>query len=181
MPEPSRRKLTYAEYAHYPADGRRHEIVDGDHFVNPSPSTYHQTLSRRIQFQLYQAIELRGLGEVFNAPMDVELSEHDIVQPDLIVLSLDEVGRLVTPSRIRGVPSLLVEILSPASVAYDRVTKRAAYERVGLPQYWVVDPERHVVEDYRLEDARYLLAGEEAEAVSVRAFEGVSVDLTAVW
>jgi hypothetical protein len=53
----SKVKLGYREYTCFPDDGRRHEILDGEHFVNPAPETYHQTLSRRIQFQLYQQIE----------------------------------------------------------------------------------------------------------------------------
>jgi Uma2 family endonuclease len=79
-------RLGYPEYACFPEDGRRHEVIDGEHIVNPAPDMYHQRLSRRIQFQLYTQIELRGLGEVLNAPADLQLSEWDIVQPDLMVV-----------------------------------------------------------------------------------------------
>jgi hypothetical protein len=61
-------KLGYREYCCFPDDGRRHEIIDGDHYVNPAPSTYHQTVSRRLQHQLYTQIELTGRGVVYNAP-----------------------------------------------------------------------------------------------------------------
>ena len=83
---PLRGKLGYQEYACFPADGQRHEVVDGEHIVNPAPDTYHQTLSRRIQFQLYTQIELPGRGVVFDATTDLQLSHFDIVQPDLIVV-----------------------------------------------------------------------------------------------
>lgn len=81
-----RGRLGYREYVCFPDDGRRHEIIDGEHVVNPAPDTYHQTLSRRIQFQLYTQIELEQLGQIFDAPTDLQLSETDIVQPDLILV-----------------------------------------------------------------------------------------------
>ncbi len=94
-------KLGYREYVCFPEDGRRHEIIDGEHVVNPAPDIYHQTLSRRIQFQLYTQIELRGLGQVFNAPTDLQLSDSDIVQPDLIIV-LSRVRNIITPKKIKG-------------------------------------------------------------------------------
>ncbi len=69
-----RRKLTYQDYVCFPDDGKRHEVIDGDHFVNPAPGTYHQYVSRRLQFQLYTSIELADLGSVIYAPMDVQLT-----------------------------------------------------------------------------------------------------------
>ena len=82
----SKTKLTYEDYALLPDDGKIHEIIDGDHYMTPAPATYHQTLSRRIQFQLYRQIEEKDLGFVFDAPTDVQLSDIDIVQPDLLVI-----------------------------------------------------------------------------------------------
>ena len=67
-------KLTYEDLALFGDDGKIHEIIDGEHYVMTSPNLYHQRLSRRIHFQLYEQIELTGRGEVFNAPTDVELS-----------------------------------------------------------------------------------------------------------
>ena len=69
-----RTKLTYEDYVHFPDDGNRHEIIDGEHYMSPSPTTAHQDASRHIQFQLYRDIEERGLGRVYNAPMDLQLS-----------------------------------------------------------------------------------------------------------
>ncbi|MCP4511625.1 MAG: hypothetical protein GY826_35085, partial [Fuerstiella sp.] len=82
----SRTKLTYEHYAQYPEDGNRHEIIDGVHYMNPAPTPHHQKISRDIQFQLYSAVELQGLGEVMNAPIDVQFSNHDVVQPDIVVV-----------------------------------------------------------------------------------------------
>ena len=96
-------KLGYEEYVLFPNDGKRHEIIDGQHYMNPSPSTGHQSASKHLQYQLYQKIELAGLGVIFDAPTDVQLSDHDIVEPDLIVLREPSSAK-ITPSRIIGPP-----------------------------------------------------------------------------
>lgn len=101
-------KLDYSHYVCFPHDGKRHEIIDGEHYVNPAPSTYHQTVSRRIQFELYSKTELQQLGQVFNAPVDLQLGDHNIVQPDIVVvLAVHE--QIITPTKIKGIPDLIIE------------------------------------------------------------------------
>ncbi len=82
-------KFTYEDYVLIPNDGNRHEIIEGDHYMNPAPNAYHQSVSGRLQYQLYSRIELNKLGYVFNAPFDVQLDEFNIVQPDLVVVLND--------------------------------------------------------------------------------------------
>ncbi|MEM6780108.1 MAG: Uma2 family endonuclease [Planctomycetota bacterium] len=173
------RKLTYREYACYPDDVRRHEIIDGEHYVNPAPSTYHQDVSRLIQYQLMTQIELPGHGRVMNAPVDLEITPHDIVQPDLVVVMKDR--RIVTPSKIKGVPNLIVEILSPSSDQNDRVLKFSLFERTGVDEYWIVDPEEHVIEQHVLESGRYQMTKHEQEITSQRVVSTATVDLAKVW
>jgi Uma2 family endonuclease len=176
----SRTKLTYAEYERIPEDGKRHEVLDGEHHVNPAPGTYHQTVSRRIQFQLYEQIELTGRGQVFDAPIDLQLSDFDIVQPDLLVV-LEEKREIITPSRIQGVPDLVVEILSPSSTQTDRTLKKELYRRSAILEYWVVDPEEHVVEQYVIAREHYELAGTHSSEIVSRHLADVRVDLVKVW
>ncbi len=90
----------YAAYAAIPPDGKRHEVINGEHSVNPAPSLYHQELSRHIHFQLYTQIEIKGLGKVIDAPVDLQLSDNDIVQPDLVVV-LQERNNILTPTKIQ--------------------------------------------------------------------------------
>lgn len=176
----SRTKLTYADYCLLPEDGRRHEIIDGDHLVNPAPSLYHQTVSRRILFQLYSQVESAGRGQVFNAPCDLQLSPHDIVQPDLIVV-LEARRLILTPTKIKGVPDLVVEILSPSTAQTDRTLKLDLYQRSGIPEYWLVDPEEHVVEQRVLRGAAYELEGRCDAEIVWHGLPDVRVDLTKVW
>jgi len=174
-----RAKLGYAEYCCYPDDGRRHEIIDGDHYVNPAPSTYHQTVSRRLQHQLYTQIELQGRGVVYNAPVDVQLTDHDIVQPDLVVV-LAARTQMITPTKIKGVPDLVVEILSPSTASNDLALKRQLYERTGVAEYWIADPDNHTLTQLVLVDGRYAdrPVGDE---VRLSVLGGVSVRLAEVW
>lgn len=172
-----RTKLTYEEYKDFPDDGLRHEIIDGEHYVSPSPTNPHQSASRHIQFPLFQGIELEGRGLVIDAPMDLELGETDVVQPDLIVV-LSERRDIVLRNRLRGVPDLVVEILSPSTSERDQGLKRALYEQYRIPEYWVVDAEDRRVDRYTLTGDRYGEPEAHREAIS---FAGVEVDLKAVW
>ncbi|MFN7813048.1 MAG: Uma2 family endonuclease [Planctomycetia bacterium] len=175
---PPRAKLGYSEYCCFPDDGRRHEIIDGDHYMTPAPSTAHQTVSKRLQHQLYTQIELAGLGLVFNAPVDVQLTDHDIVQPDLVVV-LAARTRMITPTKINGVPDLIVEILSPSTAANDTSLKKQLYARTGVGEYWIADPDNQRLEQYRLVDGGYRL---EPATDPVAAFSGsLRVRLADVW
>ena len=147
--------------------------------MNPAPSLYHQTVSRRIQFQLYTEIELAELGQVFDAPVDVQLSEHDIVQPDLVIVSKQR-RHILTPTKIKGVPDLIVEILSPSDPDHDRKRKRTLYEHKLVPEYWIVDPEEHSILQLVLVDGVYQEQSHR-DAISMTIPPCISVDLTKVW
>ena len=153
LPSDSKIRLTYQDYVQYPDDGNRHEIIDGDHYMNPGPVPYHQALLRHIHFQLYSAIELTNLGEVVFAPIDVQFSNYDVVQPDLVVVLKD--NRIITTTKIKGVPDLVVEILSPSTASTDLTLKKQLYERAGVPEYWIADPDTKTIDQYILQGDRY--------------------------
>ena len=172
-------KLTYEHYVGIPNDGKRHEIIDGEHFVNPAPNLNHQTLSKRIQFQLYTQIELTNRGVIFNAPVDVQLTEFDIVQPDLVVVLEDNKSILTIP-KIDGVPDLVIEILSPSNPKHDRDLKKQLYLRVGVPEYWIVDPMNEAIEQYLLTNGKYVLQ-DVGEPIKLTIIDDVVVDTTGLW
>ena len=80
-------KFTYEDFLNFPADGKRHEIIDGEHLVTPSPNTRHQRLVGKLSFALANHLRNTGSGEVFVAPFDVVFSELDVVEPDLLYIS----------------------------------------------------------------------------------------------
>jgi Uma2 family endonuclease len=176
----SKTKFSYASYVLFPNDGKRHEILDGDHYMNPAPSPKHQTVSRQLLYELMTLIEKKGRGLVFNAPTDVELAPHDIVQPDLFVV-MSEQKRMVGSSKIKGVPTLIIEILSPSNPDYDRVLKMEVYERVGVPEFWIVDPEEMTIHQFVLAEGKYLLRCIATTTIQAVAIDQVEVDLNRVW
>lgn len=183
--ENSRTKLTYEDYVGFPDDLQRHEIIDGDHYVTPSPVSYHQLVSGDLFVGLYRPIQEAGRGKVISAPMDVLLSRVDIVQPDIIVI-LEGNTSIITEKNIQGAPDLVVEILSPSTSARDRNLKKALYERVGVREYWIVDLDNKRIEQFVMnDDGKYDDAGEHDSSgddkISARFVSGVTVDLTKVW
>jgi Uma2 family endonuclease len=147
-------KLTYEDYALLPEDGRRHEIIDGEHYVSSSPNTRHQRLVKRISRALYP-FEDAGLGEVFSSPFDVVLSVFDIVQPDVFFVTAAR-SHIVVEKNVQGAPDLVVEVLSPSNRAYDEQFKLEAYERLGIIEYWIVDPDESSVSVFRRSGNRFV-------------------------
>ena len=174
-----KRKLTYAEYELIPEDRNRHEIIDGEHYVSPAPNIYHQELAARLYELLRTMFGSTGKGRVLFAPVDVELTETDIVQPDLLVV-LAEHDSIVTRTRIIGSPDLVVEILSPSNPQADTVLKLEMYRRAGVGEYWIVDPDRRRVTVYaRSEESLTELESGHGEVTSPLA--GGSVSLKRIW
>jgi Uma2 family endonuclease len=142
---PGQGHWTYKEYAALPDDGRRYEIMDGVLLVTPSPRPSHQNVDASLTFYLFLHVNMAGLGRVFSAPLDVELTPKRVFQPDLLVLlnsSLDK----ITATHVVGAPDLVVEIASPGTAKYDRSSKYQAYAQAGVEEYWMVDTEMRSVE-----------------------------------
>ncbi|HEV7242746.1 MAG TPA: Uma2 family endonuclease [Thermoanaerobaculia bacterium] len=148
-------KLTYEDYAAIPDDGRRHEIIDGEHYVNPAPNFKHQVVLVRLVTALYQHVSDRRLGHVVPAPFDVILSEHDVVQPDIVFISHAR-AHLLTPANMQGAPDLLVEVLS-TNRSYDERVKYRLYEHAGILEYWIVNPFDDTIKAFRLANKKYAL------------------------
>ena len=147
-PGHSKTKLTYADYELFPDDGLRHEIIDGEHYVTVSPITRHQRISRELLYLIQAYLETHPIGEVFSAPFDVVMSFTDIVVPDLMYISNTR-AHLLTAKNLQGAPDLVVEILSPSTRPRDERLKRDLYERAGVDEYWLVDPDRDTMTIYR--------------------------------
>jgi len=148
-------KLTYDDFVLFPDDGKRHELIDGEHYVTASPNTKHQQVSMELGFLIRSWLEDHPIGRVFAAPFDTVLSNFDVVEPDLIYLSHERAAIIMTSVHLRGAPELLVEIGSPSTRQRDETIKRRLYERKGVDEYWFVDPELDVVRVYRREGERF--------------------------
>jgi Uma2 family endonuclease len=170
-------RLTYDDYLLFPEDGRRHEILDGEHYVTAAPYIRHQIVQQRLNFALSRIVEPAGLGQILSEPVDVLLSRHDIVQPDLLFIARERLG-ILTRRNVQGAPDLVVEILSSSSQRIDREIKREAYERAGVSEYWLVDPELDTVTVYRAGEAgATLLSARAADLLTTPLLPGFEARL----
>lgn len=127
-----------------PDDGSRYELVDGDLLVTPSPRPIHQLTVAALALRIGPYVNAHGLGALLIAPADLDFGAGQLLQPDLFV-----VRPLASPLRDWsqvGLPSLVIEVASPATARADRFTKRRHYQRFGVPAYWAVDPATRRVE-----------------------------------
>ena len=151
----TKHRWTYSDLVALPDDQLRHELIDGEHYVTPSPSTKHQRISGNLYYLIRAWLEDHPAGEVFYAPYDVVFSEFDVVEPDVLYLSHARAAEVLTPLHARGAPELVVEIASKGTRKRDETIKRRLYERAGVTEYWVVDPAIDVARVYRRAEAGF--------------------------
>jgi len=143
----STRKLTYDDFVNFPDDGQRHELIDGVHYVTPTPITKHQRVVMRLSTSLHNYLSANPIGEVFGVPLDVVMSRSDVVEPDVQVI-LREQQEILTEKNVQGTPAIVAEVLSPGTRRRDLGIKRDLYDRAGVREYWVLDPIRDTVTIY---------------------------------
>lgn len=136
----SSERLTAEEFLRIPEDGKRHELIDGVHYVTPSPNVWHQELVGRLYLSIGNFLaRRRHLGRVILSPMDVVLSDADVVEPDLLFIASEQ-GGIITEANVQGPPALAVEVLSPGTRQRDEKVKRRLFDDRGVREYWIVDP-----------------------------------------
>ncbi|HUR32373.1 MAG TPA: Uma2 family endonuclease [Vicinamibacterales bacterium] len=134
-------RLTWDDYALFPDDGKRHELIDGEHYVTPAPVRTHQVIVLNIASSIRSHLRAHPVGHVYVSPFDVILSNYDVVQPDVLYLSRERERTVETSPWVRGAPSLVVEVGSPATRKRDETIKRRLYAQHGVDEYWIVDPD----------------------------------------
>ena len=149
-----KRKLDYSDLLAAPDDGKRYELVDHCHGLS--------------------------IGEVFDAPIDLILTNHDVLVPDLLVVSEP---KHITKRGIEGPPLLIVEILSPSTQKQDRGVKARRYAELGVEHYWIVDPEKKRVECHRQADGVFRKVVEAAGDTTLihPDWDELEIDLAALW
>jgi Uma2 family endonuclease len=174
-------KFTYEDYLHMPED-KRYELIEGDFFMAPSPVTYHQRISRNIEIKLCEFVQKNNLGEIFDAPFDVVLSEENVLQPDILFISKG-CSEIITERNVQGAPDLIIEIISEATEYHDREIKQKLYARFGVKEYWLVDPHEKTVEVMVLGEEGFENVGIYKGEASLKSpiLEGLPLDLKEVF
>lgn len=152
-----RRRASAEEFWSLPESVLPTEYIDGEIIMAPAPTVPHQRAVLNMASALRQFVRRNSLGEIFVSPLDVVLSSGDVVQPDIFLLNAKQVERAGAASRVEGVPSFLIEILSPSSVKHDTVRKRELYEQNGVREYWIVDVKDGTISQLVLRKKHYVL------------------------
>jgi Uma2 family endonuclease len=178
-------KLTYDDFLLFPDDGKRHELIDGEHYVTASPNTKHQRVSGNLHYLIRSWLEQHQVGRIFYAPFDILFSRFDVVEPDLLFISNERIPQILTEQHVTGAPDLIIEIGSPATRKRDETIKRRLYDRSGVSEYWMVDPELDVVRVYRRREHGFEkaieLSNEAGDVLTTELLPGLEVPLSRVF
>jgi len=175
-------RVSFAELCQWPDDGRRYELYDGEVIVVPAPFSRHQRVGSHIESLLREYESATG-GMVLRAPIDIVLTEHDVVQPDVVFFRAARRHLIRAWEATRVPPDLAVEVLSRSTERRDRGRKMELLARSGVPEYWIVDPAENVLEVYQLQDNSYVLAAvcRETDHVDSPTLPGLSFDARRVF
>ncbi len=151
-------KLNYDDLRLFPDDGKRHELIDGEHIMSPAPKTKHQNVVSNLLALLHTFVRAHKIGRVFAAPFDIVFSDYDVTEPDILFISRER-EKIITEDNVRGAPDLIVEILSPSTADIDRKVKYALYEKYGVREYWIIAPDAEIVQIFALRTGAFELLG----------------------
>jgi Uma2 family endonuclease len=150
-------RVSFADLERWPEDGRRYELYDGEVYEVPSPFPLHQMVSARLHFALADYVREHG-GMVLYAPLDIVLTEYDVVQPDLLLFTRERAHFVDARKVTRVPPDLAIEILSESTERNDCGRKMCLLARHGVREFWLVDPEAETIEIYSLSGDQFVLA-----------------------
>ncbi|NMB11278.1 MAG: Uma2 family endonuclease [Firmicutes bacterium] len=178
------RVYTYSDYLQLPAEEcYYYEILDGTLIKEPAPTKLHQRVSRRLQRILEDYFWQRDpQAEIFNSPIDLVLSETNVIQPDLVYAPEDSDD--ICEHGITVIPQLIVEVISPSTERKDRFKKLGIYSRAGVSHYWIVDPKQQTLKSFRLvKPGEYVLyrSAEGDEVFTHPDFPGLAIHLDVLW
>jgi Uma2 family endonuclease len=146
-------RYSYTDLLSIPEDHQRHEIVDGELCVTPTPRVIHQYVAANPTFLLRSFADPLGLGMTVG-PITVRLEEELVLEPDLVFVRQDRMSIVDPEGHVHAPPDLVVEILSPSRKSYDRTLKRKRYLESGVGEVWIIDIDERLVEVWRPESQR---------------------------
>lgn len=159
----------------------RYEIINGIRYeLHPAPTVSHQRISGAFHISLHQTCH--STGTILYSPIDVYLDEHNQFQPDLVYIT-HENESIIKHDRIEGAPDLVLEILSPSTSQNDKIRKKEQYEKFGVKEYWIADPVHHIVDQFVLENSKYILKETFgiANQLTSPLFPCISIDLSKIF
>ena len=150
--------FTVADYYSLPESVLSCQLIDGELHMAPSPNRFHQQILTNLVRIIATHVKARQLGKLYAAPFDVELTDHDVYQPDLGFFSNEYGMKHLTEHGAKGAPDLVVEILSPKTSRYDLGVKKDIYAQTGVREIWLADPETLTIAVHRYSEQRELVS-----------------------
>jgi Uma2 family endonuclease len=151
--------VTYTDLLSWPEDGRRYELYDGEVRELSAPFPRHQLAMLELLDKLRSYARSAG-GLVLVSPIDIVFDELNVLQPDIVFFTAARRHHVQLDRAIRVPPDVAIEVLSPGTASHDRGRKRRMFERFGVPQYWILDPDLERLEVLALNRGRYVRAAE---------------------
>jgi len=140
--------MSEKEFLEKAPDNKVWELRYGELIIHSPVRVKHKSLDIFLSYIIFGYVNAKGLGRVFNSPMAVKFERDLVYEPDIFFVSNTNLGK-VEEVIFNGVPDLIVEVISPSMEIHDRRTKLVDYERFGVKEYWILDPQKKKYNFYR--------------------------------
>lgn len=186
----STKKISYEDYmALVNSSDQRYELINGEIYLLASPGFNHQVVTNEISVHFYNYFKGKPCRSL-TAPLDVRLfgyatkfeEDPNVVQPDVLVICDED--KVNEDSKYEGIPTLVVEVLSPPTKGKDMVTKLSLYMKSGVSEYWIVDLHSKSIIQYSFSQERdidSLRTFWEGDTIKSTVFEGLEIPLREVF
>ncbi len=186
----SRTKISYEEYIELTkSSDQRYELIDGEIYLMASPSYNHQIVVNEIGWHFNNYFKKRPCRSLA-APLDIRLrgfaikfeEDPNVVQPDIVVICDED--KVNEDNKYEGIPTLLIEVLSPSTRGKDMVTKLNLYMKSGIQEYWIVDLENKSITQYSFSKERDLdniNTLQNGDKIKSSKFEGLEISLSDIF
>ena len=156
-------------------EGAPYQLIHGKLLFMASPAYIHQKLLLNLSTQINIHVKSNQLGEVLFAPMDVNLDEHNVVQPDLMFISIKRNN--IIKRKIMGAPDFVAEIISGGTQNTDEDFKKYLYGKHGVLEYWIVHPteEYVLVHHNESQEMKLVQTAQKGDTISSKAIEGLEL------
>jgi Uma2 family endonuclease len=164
-------------------EGAPYQLIEGELIMTPAPNTSHQIISGNLNEKIRAFVKEKNAGLLLYAPIDIYLDAKNVFQPDIVFISQQR-RDIIKDDGIHGAPDMVIEILSPSTAYYDLKKKYKIYEKFGVKEYWIVDPEIKSVELFSLtEQGKFVLSAGLYEQGIVKSgiLSGIEITLEEVF
>jgi Uma2 family endonuclease len=120
-------------------EGTHCELIDNAIYMSPAPTWTHQNMVKHLLIKIDNFIQLQDTGGIVLSDCDIYIDEENVFRPDVFFIEKSNMNILCDDGKIRGVPTIIIEILSKSTHNIDRTKKKEKYLKAGVKEYWLID------------------------------------------